>query len=370
MQFKKVIGQQAIKDRLIKTVLENRISHAQLFAGSEGRGKLAMALAYAQYIGCTNKIVNDSCGECASCVKIEKLAHPDLHFVFPVITATGGIDEFIGNWRARLIQSPYLSYNEWLNLIGSENKQGLISKKESEEIIKKLSFKTYESQYKIMIIWLPEKMNHVAANKLLKILEEPWEYTIFILVSNQQDSLLPTILSRTQTIQFPPIDTLSMNEKLISSHQLSEEQAREYAQLSQGSYLKAQELIASSDDNKANFDLFVQWMRLAYQKNITEILPLSESLASLGREKQKQFLSYCLLLVRESFTLNQMQEELVRLSAEEFAFTKKFSPFIHSGNIEAIYQNLNDAYWHIERNGNAKIIFLDTSLRTIQLLHS
>ncbi len=370
MQFKNVIGQEAIKERLIRSVHEKRIPHAQLFHGPEGTGKLAMALAYAQFISCTQRTETDSCGVCPSCIKYEKLAHPDLHFVFPVAGSSERSEDHLPTWRTRLMQSPYLSYNEWLSSIASENKQGIIGKTESEEIIRKLAFKTFESDYKILIMWLPEKMNSVAANKLLKILEEPWEFTVFLLVSNQPNFLLSTILSRTQALSFPPIAEQALSLALTTNLSIEKNRADELAKLAQGNYFQAIQGWQSSEENKVHFDRFTQWMRLAYQKNVIELHRISEELAGAGREAQKQFLVYALKMIQQSFMMNQQQKELVYLPEEERTFVDRFAPFIKSTIVTPLYEELNKASYHIERNGNPKIIFLDTSLRIIQLLHS
>ncbi len=372
MQFNKIIGQESSKQRLIKSVQENRVSHAQLFTGSTGIGKLALAIAYAQYISCTNKQPDDSCGTCLSCKKYEKLIHPDLHFVFPVISQPKFdkpvSDNFIAQWRDLLLKSPYLTIQQWLDYIGSENKQGLISKNESTEILRKLNLKSFESEYKIMIIWQPDKMNQIAANKLLKLIEEPPEKTLFLLVCENQEQLLKTIVSRTQIIAIPQIAPDPLCQHLISNFEIPDGEAQHIVNLSHGSFIEAKNHILLSEELKSNFEKFTLWMRLCYKKDVIEINNWVDEISQIGREKQKSFLDYSLRLTRESFMLNQKQNELSFLAKEENEFAGKFSPFINGQNTSKIYEALNHAHYHIERNGYAKLIFMDLSLNMIKLL--
>jgi DNA polymerase III subunit delta' len=372
MQFSKILGQTTIKSKLSNGVKDGRIAHALLFSGPNGFGKLALAIAYAQYVSCTNRAEEDSCGECPSCRKYEKLIHPDLHFVFPVINLPkfdkAISDNFIASWRETINQSPYISLNSWLNIIGAENKQGSISKFESAEILRKLSFKTFESEYKVMIIWLPEKMNLVASNKLLKILEEPPDKTLFLLVSESQESLLKTILSRTQIIAVPRIDDEAIEQALESELKVESDKAIAIAKIADGSFFNARNLIDTSDEHLFNFENFTRIMRLSYKKDVLEINNWVDEIASIGREKQKSFLENSLRLVRESFMLNKNQNKLARLHGDELLFCDKFSPFINERNIAAINEELNTAHYHIERNGYARLVFFDFALKLIQLL--
>jgi DNA polymerase-3 subunit delta' len=370
MKFSNVIGQKVLKQQLIQTVKENRVSHAQLFAGNEGTGGMALALAYAQYICCENTTDNDSCGVCRSCLKYEKLVHPDLHFVFPVVN-TGSIkavsDDFITEWRSALLENAYLNLNHWIEIIAKENKQGGIFEKESGEIIRKLSLKTYESEYKIMIIWMPEKMHTVASNKLLKLIEEPPQKTLFILVSENPGQLLATILSRCQLIKVPPIDRIEMSEAIVLQIPESSK-ANEITRVANGNYLKALELINSEDDDQFYFNYFVSLMRNCYSKKVLELIKWAEEVASIGREKQKKFLLTSLRLVRENFTMNVASRDIVYLNNNESQFSDKFHPYINEENIQLISEQLNKAIYHIEANGNAKIIFLDLALKLVKLI--
>ena len=373
MQFKNIIGQNDIKKELIETVNHNRISHAILFYGPEGSGKLSLAIAYAQYINCENKQEQDSCGTCPSCLKYNKLQHPDLHFVFPVATNSDVkkdpvSDNFIADWREIFLQHPYLSLDMWLAHIGVENKQGSIQKEESREIVRKLNLKTYEAEYKVMIIWMAEKMNESCANKLLKILEEPPPKTLFILISEHTEDLMATILSRTQIIRIPKIDDTSMRKKLQEDFDLHGEDLDVLVHNANGNYTKAFQLVSFENENSDYYNYFTNIMRLAYVRNVPELSKLSDEIAKMGREKQKGFLEYGLKMLRENFILNQKNQDIVYLYKTEKEFSLKFHPYINEKNIGQFTKEFNDAHYHIERNGNAKMIFFDLILKIITLL--
>lgn len=383
MYFSDLIGQQDIKNRLIQTVKENRIPHAQLLRGPEGVGKLGLAIAYARYICCENRGETDACGTCPSCVKYNKLAHPDLHFVFPVIKPTGKssvvCDDFVADFRSTLIESPYFSMQDWYARISDDAKQGMIYGNESQEIIRKLSLKTYESEYKIMIIWLPEKMNDTCANKLLKILEEPPEKTVFLMVSNAPDEIITTILSRTQHIHVPRLTTDEIVVALLQNRDLdiTQQDAVNVARISNGSYLAALAILGEDDENKVNFERFVMIMRLAWQvgnrkdhASLKTLRKWSDEMAAsaIGRERQKKFLQYAQHMTRENFILNLQQTDLNYLTTYETDFSRKFSPFINERNVEDIMKEFALAERHIEQNVNAKMVFFDLVLKIIMLL--
>ena len=292
MQFRDVIGHSELKQKLTATVAEGRISHAQLFEGSAGYGSLPMAMAYAQYVACTNRGEHDSCGSCPSCVKYAKAAHPDLHFVFPVNTnksvkSTPVSDNFINEWRKILTETKYFSEQDWYESIGIE-KQGNISVSEAEKIISKLNFKSYESEYKIMILWLPERMNAASANRLLKLIEEPPTNTIFLFVTEASGKVLNTIYSRTQRIRLHPIGENDIATAL-SGNESSKENVYTAARLSEGNYITARSLLKNKSNE--NFDKFVLLMRLSYNRNIIGLLEWAESMPELGRERLKTFLT-------------------------------------------------------------------------------
>lgn len=372
MQFSQVIGQNAYKQRMIESVKQDRISHAQLLVASEGAGALSLAIAYAQYINCTNRQEHDSCGECPSCKKFAKLVHPDLHFVFPVAT-TAKVknpvsDSFIAEWRDIVISRPYFGYQDWLAHIGIENKQASIAKTESSEIIKKLNLKTYEGEYKVMIIWMAEKMNETCANKLLKIIEEPPAKTVFILIAENTEFILQTILSRTQMTKLPKIDRESMQAALSERYEFSSEMIASLVHNASGNFNKAVQLAESDTGNAEFFEAFTSLMRLCYTKKVPELMDLSDMLAFWGRERQKAFIEYGLKMIRENFILNKQVDQAVYLFGEESDFSRKFSAFITEKNIMGLTKEFNDAHYHIERNGNARIIFFDLCLKTIFLL--
>jgi len=375
MLFKDIIGQDHIKKELISTAKHNRVSHAQLFHGPEGSGSLCLAMAYAQYINCANPSDTDSCGTCPSCLKYAKLQHPDLHFVFPVATNTTVkkdpvSDNFISEWRDIFIQQPYLSLDSWLAHIGVDNKQGGIQKQESKQIMQKLSLKTFEAEYKVMIIWMAEKMNETCANKLLKILEEPPEKTLFLLISEQTDKMLQTILSRTQIIRIPKIDSESIKVKLAEDFGMEGDDLNALAHNANGNYYKAFQLVSFENSNKEFYTYFTEMMRFAYSKNLPTLAQLCDTIATTGREKQKAFLEYSLKMIRENFILNQKREDIVYLYKQEKDFSMKFHAFIHEKNIAGLTKEFNEAHYHIERNGNAKIIFFDLALRIMVLLRA
>jgi len=372
MFFKEILGQDKIKKKLIQTVKENRISHAQLFIGPESSGKLSLAIAYAQYVCCENKQDDDSCGICSSCKKYQKLIHPDLHFVFPVIKAPkykdAISDNYITEWRKLVLTNPYFTPSQWYEAIDAENKQGSIYADESSEIVKKLNLKTFEADYKVMIIWLPEKMNITAANKLLKVLEEPPPQTLFIMISEAPGEILITIRSRTQLLKIPKIDDESLSAYLSEYHHLDPQQTIDVVRLANGNYTKAINSINMSEENKINFKYFSSLMRSCYSSKIIDIVNLVDELSAIGREKQKNFFFYSLRLIRENFMLNLKTPQIVYLSGEEATFSDRFHTFINERNIVEITETFNKAHYHIERNGYNKIIFLDMALTLIKLL--
>lgn len=377
MLFSNVVGQHNAKARLKEAVQQNRISHAQLFLGPEGSGNLLLAIAYAQYVSCQNRSEHDACGVCPSCIKYQKLAHPDLHFVFPVAT-TPSIkskpvsDNFIGLWRDKLIENPYFKLNQWLEHIGVENKQGLIGTDEAAEIIKKLNLKTYEAEYKVMIIWMPEKMNAASANKLLKMIEEPPKKTLFLLVAENAELIISTILSRTQLVKVPKIDAESLQQDIGKKFGLPTDELASVVRIANGNYIKALEAVDRSASNKEFFDTFTSWMRVCYSGKVIEISEQTEAMTKWGRERQKSFLLYAMAMVRENFVMNisAQNPNLNFMNQQEIAFSKKFNQFINERNIASINSEIELAYKHIERNASDKIVLLDLSLKLINLLRS
>ncbi len=367
MRFSEVVGHDAIKSRLVRTVKDNRVSHAQMFLGPSGTGKLALAVAYAQYINCRDRQGNDSCGVCPSCVKYGKLAHPDLHFLYPT-ARTDRVEkpvslDFIKEWRDLLLeQKQYITLPQWYARINIERKQAIINARDCNNLIQTLSYKNYEAEYKVMIIWMVEKLYHAAAPKILKILEEPPDRTLFILVAEDTEPILPTILSRTQIIRVPPIDQDSLTEHFLDQGHAPQE-VRDAIRVYPGDLVGAGQMLRDGVAEDTNFELFRQWMRLCYQPKMDEILKFVGDLVKQTREFQKSFLTYCLRMTRETFLVNQGSADLTRMNGRETEMVEKFSPFINVRNIHLINDELNKAIYHIERNVNANVMFLDVSLK-------
>lgn len=372
MFFKDIIGQNEVKERLISSAGKGIIPHAQLFCGQEGIGKFPLALAYAQYLNCENPSQTDSCGKCPSCVKYNHLAHPDLHFVFPIIKKATKkkevCDDYITEWREFIKQNCYFNLSQWLDYIDAENSQGLIYAKESEEIIRKLSLRIYEAKYKVMIIWLPEKMHESCANKLLKIIEEPTDNTIFLLVSDIPDNIITTIQSRCQRVNIHGVKEKDITQALESAYNITPEDAASVAHLANGSYLKAMETISLNEEHKFFFNLFIQMMRASYARNIKEIKAIGNEIAGVGRENQKGFLKYCQRMIREYFVSNMSQPEMIYLAQDEANFGTRFAPFINERNIMGFMDELALAERHIEQNVNAKMVFFDLCLKITMLI--
>ena len=378
MLFKQLFGQQKSKALLIQMVREVRVPHAQLFLGSQGSGNLALALAFAQFVACTSKQEDDSCGVCSSCVKHAKFVHPDLHFVFPVASTpsvkTKPISKnFLSEWRALLKENVYFSLFDWIKYIGVENKQGIISVEESTHIVKDLSLKPYESDTKIMLIWMPEKMNIQAANKLLKIIEEPPHKTLFLLVAESEENMLATVLSRTQMFKVPRYSDAEVTNYL-ANREIELEKAQMISALVEGNINEALKLAEHSQDAQENSLHFVQWMRLCFSalqvKDIDKLVQWSETMAKEGRENQKSFLLFASNVMRDALLNNYGVAAMMKMNVGGQNFTMdKFAPFIHAENCIEIIEELNMAQLHIERNANPKILFLDTSFKIARLLH-
>ncbi len=374
MNFKQIPGQDEIKARLLRSVREERVSHAQLFAGPEGCGGMALALAFARFISCEDRKGDDSCGVCKSCVKYEKLIHPDLHFVFPVIKGKKGpdpvSDNYIVEWREFVRKSPFFTLNDWLDSIEVGNAQGMIFASEASEIIKKLSLKTYESEFKIMIIWLPEKMHQATSNKLLKMIEEPPDKTLFLLVSEEPDKVIPTILSRCQLVRIPTFSNSDIEKYIKGRFDLPQEKAGDISRVSNGNVIRAIELCENEESSLANLDYFKSLMRFAWKRDILSLISWSEEMAVTGREYQKNFISFSMRLLRENLmlSLDQGRNNLVFLAGQEADFSGNFHPFINQNNIYPLTDEFNLVFSHIESNGNAKIIFLDLALKVTRLI--
>ena len=368
MQFKQIVGQHAVKQRLINSVTENRVSHAQLFLGPGGSGTLPLAVAYAQYLSCEARQPDDSCGECSSCRKYQKLMHPDLHFSYPFFAKHKDDTAltFIEQWRDAFLANPYLDLDAWRGYLDAENKQANINIAECHQIIKKLSFKPFESAYKVLILWLPEYLDK-EGNALLKIIEEPQPNTLFLLVAQNQDQILNTILSRTQLIKVPFLAYQEIYDHLISNFHQTNDAAAEIAYLANGSLTDA--LAMLQDENKGYHNLFVQWLRLCYGNKGLEIMSFVEPVSKLGRENQKNFLRYGISFIRECCLLSSGAGELVHLPAAELETAQKMTKVMDVSQCGELISELEKAHYHIERNANPKILFLDVSLQLIKILN-
>lgn len=360
MTFDQIIGQNTIKQRLLSEHQQGRIPHALMLHGPEGCGALPLALAYAQLLLGNNAMA-------------EKLQHPDLHFAFPIYKKTSGkdsyCDDFLHQWRELLLTKPYFGMAEWMDMAGADNQQLVIYASESDAILRKLSLKASQGGYKVMLIWLPEKMNTECANKLLKLLEEPPAQTVFLLVSEQPDRVLQTIRSRTQMIAVPPLPEADMEQALIDRYSILPAEAHRIAHASSGNMAQALRTITSSGDNNYYFELFVELMRLAYMRKVKEMKLWSERVAGMGRERIKAFLDYCQRMVRENFIYNfQQHERLNYMSEAEAQFAVRFAPFINERNVIGIMQELSLAQRDIGQNASARIVFFDFALKMIVLI--
>jgi DNA polymerase-3 subunit delta' len=372
MLFNEVLGQYEIKKRLADGVNDDRVSHALLFSGPAGVGKLAMAIAYAQFINCKNRVETDSCGECPSCKKYKKLIHPDLHFVFPVVKTPKFkepvSDNFLDKWREQVIKNPYFNIDSWNQKIDVENSQAQIFVNESSEIIRKLNLKTFEAEYKIMIVWMAERMNVQCANKLLKMIEEPPPKTLFVLITENEDQILTTIKSRTQLVKFRGIDSASIIKALESNPLAEGKNLKGLAHLANGNYISALEILTPNEQTKLFFDRFTLIMRLSYKRDWMPLFDLVDELSGWGREQQKSFLLYCTKMVRENFIMNLKEPELVFLNEQEKGFSEKFSPFINERNIVIFSDEFGKAFRDISQNGNPRVIFLDLILKIVKMI--
>ncbi len=371
MKFKSVIGQKGVRDQLIRSTMENRVSHALMFHGPEGSGKFPLALSFAQYLVCSDPGNEDSCGVCPSCQKAEKNIHPDIHFVFPVASLRSITkpvsDHFIQDWRKYLDSCTYTDLQSWLSFVNVENKQASIFVHEAESILRKLQLKSFESDRKVVVIWLPEKMNITAANKLLKIIEEPPDKTFFLMVTQSTDDIIPTILSRTQLVKVNKINERDLEQCLLENFPEKGDVIHGVARLANGNYIQALDLLQSNEQNKLYFEHFVLWMRYAYGFRIAELLEWIPKISQLGREKQKEFLLYCLHMIKGNFHMNRGMMEIMRLSPEEKGFSERFNQFVNPGNIDKLSHLFSEAIAQIGMNANPRILFLDMSTKLYRL---
>ena len=370
MFFKDIIGQDNLKQQLILSAREGVVPHALLFCGQAGYGTFPLAFAYARYLNCKNRSDTDSCGQCSSCLKFNELAHPDLHFIFPIAsegTKKTISDDFLPEWRTFLSSHIYFDLNRWTNEMNT-TKQALIYAKESDEIIRKVSLKIYEATYRILFIWMPERMHLACANKLLKVIEEPPQNTIVMMVSENPDRILGTILSRSQRINVKPIDPDALAQFARSQYKLDEAAVQQIAHLAHGDYLQMIDTLHNSDENELFLQHFIRMMRNSWSKNVKAMKAFAEDMGPLGRERQRNFLAFCQRLVRENFMYKFQAPGINYMNQEEATFSSKFSPYINERNVFDFIEELSEADRHIAQNGNAKMIFFDLALRITVLL--
>lgn len=379
MQFSEILGQESIKSHLIQTANEGRVPHAQLFVGPEGSGTLPMAIAYAQYILCNNSGAENAHGNASCNIKFENLVHPDLHFVYP--TATAGeskpvlSSDFIVQWREMLKENMYANLFDWYSALEIGNKQGFIRVNEAKSILNLLSLKAYEGGYKVMIIWMADRMNTEASNKLLKMIEEPPAKTVFILITEDEGDIISTIRSRCQVLHFAAIAPEAIASNLEQKFGYESHIAKKIANQAQGNYNRALKLTQSNEEELQFEQWFVQWVRAAFRakgnaSSILELISWSETISTIGRETQKKFLNFCIELFRQALLLNFQTTELVYMEPKVDKFKlENFAPFVHGNNIQDIFTAISDAIYHIERNGNAKMVLTDMSIKLTRLIH-
>lgn len=380
MQFSEILGQTHIKNHLIKSASEGRIPHAQLFVGPEGSGTLPAAIAYAQYVICANLGAENSGANNACNLKFEHLSHPDLHFIYPTVstddvkTKPKSID-FIKDWRTFISTNPYGNLFDWYKVLDVKNKQGEIRVDDAQEILKTLALKSFEGGYKVMIVWCADKINAAASNKLLKLLEEPTDKTLFILITDNEEDIMQTIRSRCQVLHFNGLPEELIAQHLQKQYTLSENEAIKIAHQAQGSYNKALHIL-NNDAADFSFDQwFVDWVRTAFKAKgnaaaVIDLVSWSETIAGLGREVQKNFLHHCIDLFRQALLINYEAKTLVYMEPNVDRFKlENLAPFVNGNNIASIFSELSDAIYHIERNGNPKIILTDLSIKLTRLIH-
>ena len=380
MLFSQILGQEYLKNHLTKSASSGRIPHAQLFVGPEGCGTLAMAIAYAQYVLCQNVDGENTNGNESCNLKFNSISHPDLHFIFPTVTTEDvktkpkSVD-FMADWRQFVAGNPYGGLFDWYKILGVQNKQGEIRVDDAQEILKSLSLKSYEGGYKMVIVWMAEKMNVTASNKLLKLLEEPPEKTVFILIAENEEDIIQTILSRCQVLHFGGLSEKVIADNLILKENIEASLADKIAHQSQGNYNKALLLLDEESEELPFEEWFVSWVRAAFRAKgnaeaIQDLILWSEQIAGLGRETQKKFLNFCIDMFRQALMLNYETKKLVYMETKVPKFQlENFAPFVNGNNINDIFKELSEAMYHIERNGNAKIILTDLSIKLTRLIH-
>ncbi len=374
MLFHNVVGQETLKSKLLNSVAEGRVAHAQMFVGPIGSGPLPMALAFAQYLGCKSRGTNESCGTCESCKRYAKLEHPDLQLIFPK-NKTAKVDhknfsskDFLPDWRKAVLADPYLNLNDWLKGLGIDNKQGTINVDDSREVLQNLSYKAYDSDYRVVLIWLAEHMNASAANKILKILEEPPERTVFLLVAESTDNMLQTIISRVQIHRMGRLSEAEIAAALNKGDET--ERVEQLAHLADGDLNLAKHLLDDQTPITDSINFFIRWMRACYGVQLDALRDLCEEFQAMGREQQKALLTQSAGILRKVLMYRTLPETKDKLLQEELNFVHKFSQFITDQNAVGMLEAMNKAHYHIERNANARITFTDLSFQLSDLVLS
>ncbi len=370
MLFKEVVGQEDVKKRMIHEINLDKISHAQLFLGQTGYGSLALTLAFIQYLFCENKKENDSCGVCPNCQKNSHLAHPDVHYVFPTVQSISKTaDPMLKEWREIVGKSAYFNLNDWINFTDDKGRRPIIGTDESKELLHKLSLMSYEGGYKVVVIWMAEEMNPAFSNKILKTLEEPSAKTLLILIVENGDYILPTILSRTQIRKIPRLSFSEVTEYVKTKTSMPLNEIESMVARTEANICEIQAYLSHADSESGNRDLFIEMMRSSFKKNVVEMMDWADKVSGIGREQQKIFLEYALHMCRQSILKNYTDDQLTRVSNEEAAFLKNFAKFITGNNIVEFMKIFSDAHYHIERNANPKILFTHLTFRAMRFIH-
>lgn len=372
MRFADIPWHEEAKTRLRQMILSDRLPHALLISGPEGIGKMMLARAAVQFIHCENRTADgDSCGKCPACLQHATQNHIDTHYVFPLVKGKSSsplCDDYMVEWRNFLKQTPYMDFRQWMTELDSPNSQPMIFVGESDALIHKLSFTAHKARYKVVIIWLPERLMEQTANKLLKLIEEPHDDVKFILVSNNDKGILPTIYSRTQRIELKRLPDHVIAEHLQACYSIDSADANSLAHTAEGSMNRALESVGLSKENKLFLDMFIRLMREAYQRHIKELKDWTTEISAMGREQELRFLTYCSRLIRENFIYNLGNSDLNYMNKSESDFSRNFARFINERNVQQIIKEIDQASADIAGNANAKIVFFDFAVRMILLL--
>lgn len=373
MRFSDIPGHEQVKERLREMADSGRIPHAILLQGPQGIGKFSMARALAQYIHCTDRHDGDSCGRCPSCIQHQSFNHIDTHFSFPIVKKKGSSaavisDDYIEQWREFLLADPWMDFSLWLNKLGDPTSQPTFFVSESDSLISKLAFTAHASKYKVVLLWLPERMREDAANKLLKLIEEPFGDTVFIMTSDAPAEILPTIYSRCQRVEMKRLPDDRLSDYLQTTAGVDRQDAMAVAHIAEGSISRALKQLDVADESKQNLEWFIQLMRLAYQRKIVDLRKWANDIASTGRERQIAFLTYCARMLRENFIYNLRQPALNYLNTEEAAFSRNFARFITAENVQKLDRAFNRGITDVAGNTNSKMVFFDLAIHAILLL--